>query len=41
MTAEEKALFDALKSQVDKLQARQQMEVPVWAKADCGCGTSI
>lgn len=33
MTAEEKAAFDALKSQVDKLQARQQMEVPVWAKA--------
>ncbi|MEK4074672.1 glycoside hydrolase family 25 protein [Paenibacillus sp. FSL M7-0656] len=33
MTAEEKATFDALKSQVDKLQARQQMEVPVWAKA--------
>lgn len=34
MTAEEKAAFDALKSQVDKLQARQQMEVPVWAKAN-------
>ena len=33
MTAEEKAAFDALKAQVDKLQARQQMEVPLWAKA--------
>lgn len=33
MTAEEKAAFDALKAQVDRLQARQQMEVPVWAKA--------
>ena len=33
MTAEEKAAFDALKAQVDQLQARQQMEVPVWAKA--------
>ncbi|WP_441926243.1 glycoside hydrolase family 25 protein [Paenibacillus sp. 2TAF8] len=33
MTAEEKAAFDALKAQVDRLQARQLMEVPVWAKA--------
>lgn len=33
MTAEEKAAFDALKAQVDRLQARQQMEVPSWAKA--------
>ncbi|WP_366290240.1 glycoside hydrolase family 25 protein [Paenibacillus sp. AN1007] len=33
MTVEEKAAFEALKAQVDRLQARQQMEVPVWAKA--------
>lgn len=41
MTAEEKAAFDALKSQVDKLQARQQMEVPVWAKAAVDAGSGI
>ncbi|MCM3174467.1 glycoside hydrolase family 25 protein [Paenibacillus sp. MER 99-2] len=33
MTTEEKAAFDALKAQVERLQARQQMEVPIWAKA--------